>query len=127
MLKSGCLVEQLQLQTAARLSRAIATLAIVAWRLLSLTYSARCVPDLSADFVFEDKEWQTLSVAVEGGESVPECAPPLSECMRWLARLGGFVGRKGDGEPGAKTIWRGLRRLRDLLRSPLSMAAAAAT
>lgn len=28
--------------------------------------------------------------------------------------MGGFIGRKRDGEPGAKVIWRGLRRLPDI-------------
>jgi hypothetical protein len=32
----------------------------------------------------------------------------------WIAKLGGFLGRKGDGEPGAKVLWRGFRRLLDL-------------
>lgn len=31
-----------------------------------------------------------------------------------LARLGGFLARTGDGEPGVKTIWRGLIRLDDI-------------
>jgi hypothetical protein len=31
-----------------------------------------------------------------------------------IASLGGFLGRKGDGEPGVKTIWLGLRRLHDI-------------
>ena len=31
-----------------------------------------------------------------------------------IARLGGFLCRKSDGEPGVKTIWRGLRRLHDI-------------
>ena len=30
-----------------------------------------------------------------------------------IARLGGFLGRKGDGEPGAKTLWLGLQRVMD--------------
>ena len=29
------------------------------------------------------------------------------------ATLGGFLGRKGDGEPGAKTLWLGLQRVMD--------------
>lgn len=41
VLKSGCHIEQLQLETAARLQRALATYALVAWRLLWLTYQAR--------------------------------------------------------------------------------------
>jgi len=28
-----------------------------------------------------------------------------------VAALGGFMGRKGDGEPGIKTLWLGLQRL----------------
>ncbi len=31
-----------------------------------------------------------------------------------IATLGGFLARKGDGEPGVKTIWRDLRRLHDI-------------
>ncbi|NER26043.1 MAG: hypothetical protein F6J96_36220 [Symploca sp. SIO1C2] len=34
--------------------------------------------------------------------------------MRWIAQLGGFLGRKSDGEPGVKTLWRGIQRLNDL-------------
>ncbi len=30
-----------------------------------------------------------------------------------MATLGGFLARKGDGEPGVKTIWLGLQRTRD--------------
>lgn len=33
--------------------------------------------------------------------------------LRLIAQLGGFLGRKGDGEPGVKTIWLGLQRVMD--------------
>jgi hypothetical protein len=51
---------------------------------------------------------------MEGGlsaqsQKVPKQAPPLREAIRLIARLGGFLGRKGDGEPGAKTLWLGMR------------------
>ena len=36
------------------------------------------------------------------------------ETTRLVAKLGGFLARKSDGEPGVQTIWRGLRRLDDL-------------
>ncbi|HEV2969418.1 MAG TPA: IS4 family transposase, partial [Pirellulales bacterium] len=29
--------------------------------------------------------------------------------------LGGFLGRRHDGQPGVKTLWRGWRRLTDLV------------
>ena len=32
-----------------------------------------------------------------------------------MAQLGGFLARKGDGEPGLKTLWRGIRVLHHLL------------
>jgi hypothetical protein len=35
-------------------------------------------------------------------------SPTLNEVLRLIAQVGGFLGRKSDGEPGAKTIWRGL-------------------
>lgn len=31
-----------------------------------------------------------------------------------VAKLGGFLGRKGDGHPGATVLWRGLNRLADI-------------
>ncbi|MBB1631301.1 IS4 family transposase [Cupriavidus sp. UME77] len=33
--------------------------------------------------------------------------------VRLVARLGGFLARKGDREPGLKTIWQGLQRFMD--------------
>jgi hypothetical protein len=33
--------------------------------------------------------------------------------LRLIAGLGGFLARKSDGEPGMKTIWLGLQRVRD--------------
>lgn len=40
-------------------------------------------------------------------------AAPLNEVVRLVAKLGGFLGRKGDGEPGVKTLWQGLQRVMD--------------
>jgi len=42
---------------------------------------------------------------------LPITSPSLKDAVLWIAKLGGFLGRKGDGEPGVKTIWRGLRKL----------------
>ncbi len=39
------------------------------------------------------------------------------EFFRELAKLGGFLGRKSDGEPGWQTIWRGYRKMQSLLDS----------
>jgi hypothetical protein len=115
VLKSGCRIERLQLETAERLQRALATYAVVAWRLLWLTYEARRNPETSCEAVLPREQWQVLYQVVEKSKPLPASPPSLREAVRQIARLGGFLARKGDGEPGVKTIWRGLRRLEDFV------------
>ncbi|MBK6940291.1 MAG: hypothetical protein IPH13_08800 [Planctomycetes bacterium] len=38
----------------------------------------------------------------------------LHDALRMVASLGGFLGRKSDGDPGAETTWKGLERLTDI-------------
>jgi hypothetical protein len=116
VLKSGCRLEQLPLQTAARLQRAVATYSVVAWRLLWLTYQARRDPEASCAAVFEPMPWQVLHRALSPEEPPPAEAPSLGEAVRQVARLGGFLARRRDGEPGVQALWRGLRRLQDLVK-----------
>ncbi|MGX8940619.1 IS4 family transposase [Symbiopectobacterium sp. Eva_TO] len=42
---------------------------------------------------------------------MPKGRPKLNEVLRLVAQLGGFLARKGDGEPGAKTIRKGLQKV----------------
>ena len=44
----------------------------------------------------------------------PATPPPLRDALHRVANLGGFLGRKGDGEPGTQTLWLGLQRLDDI-------------
>ena len=115
VLKSGCRVEELQLETAERMEKALATYAIVAWRLLWLTYEARKNPEKKLDEVLEKEEWQVLYLATQKEKKLPLQVPTLREGIRAIASLGGFLGRKGDGEPGVKTLWRGWQRLKDMV------------
>jgi Transposase DNA-binding/Transposase Tn5 dimerisation domain len=115
VLKSGCRVEELQLESGARLERALATYCIVAWRLLWLTYQARQQPDMPCSEVLASHEWQALYCTIHQTPTPPDTPPSLRQAVRWIAQLGGFLGRKGDGEPGVKVIWRGLRRLEDIV------------
>lgn len=113
-LKSGCRFEQLQLQTQARLLNALATYSIVAWRLMSLTYQARLNPDAPCDGVLQPTEWRLLRRKFEP-KNRSRKIPTLHQVIVWIARLGGFLARKGDGEPGLKTLWRGIGVLHHLL------------
>jgi hypothetical protein len=114
VLKSGCGLEKLQLETGHRIEMALATYSIVAWRLLWLTYQARLNPDESCATFLEPHEWQSLCATINKNSQPPENPPSFREAVRMIANLGGFLGRKGDGEPGVKTIWLGLRRLHDI-------------
>ncbi len=44
--------------------------------------------------------------------------PTLNEVIRLIAQRGGFLARKGDGEPGAKTLWLGLQEIAILWKVP---------
>jgi len=87
---------------------------IVAWRVLYLTMAGRVVPDLSCEAVFTPEEWQVIYL-VTRKEQPPQTPPGLDEMLRMVGRLGGHLGRKGDGPPGPKAIWKGLRRARDFV------------
>lgn len=114
VLKSGCRLEELQLETAERLERALATYSIVAWRLLWLTYEARRDPMTPCDQVLEPAEWQALTARMQPTPQMPQVPPTLHQAVRWIAQLGGFLGRRGDGEPGVQTLWKGMRHLHDM-------------
>ena len=112
VLKSGCRIEDLQLESADRIDRALAIYNVVAWRLLYMTYVARMEPDLPCTAVLEDDEWRALFL-IGAARALPEQPPSVREAVRMIARLGGFLGRKSDGEPGVQALWTGLRRLMD--------------
>lgn len=113
-LKSGGNYEKLQLQTAERLWRALAVYCVVAWRVLYIDLAARTHPQAPCTTFLTQDEWQAL-VCHHRKTPVPPAEPPDARtAVRWIAMLGGFLGRKGDGEPGVKTLWRGFRRLQDL-------------
>jgi len=114
-LKSGCRLEELQLETAERLRRALSLYALVACRLLHLTYLAREEPWGSCERVLSREEWEVLWRHHFPGKPLPAAAPGLREAVVWVARLGGFLGRKHDGEPGVKVLWRGLRKLQAMV------------
>jgi len=109
VLKNGCCVEELQLGSVDRIERALALFMIVAWRIAYLMRMGRTCPDLDATLFFDPDE-------IHGAHLLLKIRRPskplgLNEMIRLVARCGGFLARKGDGEPGAKTIWQGLERV----------------
>lgn len=115
VLKSGCQVEEVQVATMERLERALATYSIVAWRLLTLRYLAALAPEISCEVVLAPEEWQAAYVTVHPTAPLPPRPPSLREALWCIGRLGGFLGRLGDGQPGITALWRGWARLQDIL------------
>ena len=107
VLKQGCAVEELQARSAEVLKKEILMYSIIAVRLLHLTYAARQTPSVSCETIFDTEEWQVLFCIATKTKQPPLVAPTIQEAVDYLARLGGFAGRKGDGDPGVKVIWRG--------------------
>jgi len=112
-LKSGCRVEDRQLGHGERLQACLAIDMVIAWRIHHMTKLGREVPDLPADVYFDHDQCQVLvAYETKTGKRPPEApAPSLRDAIRMTAKLGGFLGRKADGEPGTETLWRGLLRL----------------
>lgn len=109
-LKTGCGLESRQYQTRGRLEAVAGLLSVVAVRLVQLKHAARETPDAAA----EDRvprEWLALLRRLRRRP-----IRTVRDFVRELAGLGGHLGRKGDGEPGWITIWRGVEKLLLCLR-----------
>ena len=114
ILKSGCHIEELQLEKRERLEPALALHMIIAWRVLHLTMLGRTCPEMPCDTVFADEQWKAVYLVTER-KPPPEDPPSLDTMVRMVARLGGFLNRKRDGFPGPRTIWIGLQRSADFV------------
>ena len=55
-----------------------------------------------------------LQITTSGALLPPDSRLSAREAVRLIAKLGGFLGRRHDGEPGITVIWRGWQRLSDL-------------
>ena len=82
--------------------------------MLALCKAAREQPDEAVSAWLSQAEWEALWCHIHQQTTPPKTPPSVRQAVRWIAQLGGFMGRKGDGEPGPMTLWRGLHRLNDL-------------
>jgi len=114
VLKAGCKIEDCQLQTFERLTRYIALMSIIAFRLFWLTIVGRSAPDESCETILSSNEWKALYCRVHKTSKIPKSVPTIRDAIRMLGKLGGFLGRKNDGEPGIVVIWRGWKKLQEL-------------
>ncbi len=108
-LKTGCRVEQAQLDGGLDLQRLLGFLAPVAVRLLQLRQAVRAVPAVPAVTVVDP-----LTVKLLAAHFHQEPATlSLTDFWRAVAQLGGYLARKSDGPPGWRTLWKGWQQLSD--------------
>jgi hypothetical protein len=118
VLKNASRIEALQLGAIERIERALALYLVVSWRIAQLMRFGRTSPDLDASLFFDEDEIQAAYLLEQ---KVPPKKPKLNEVLRQIACIGGFLARKGDGEPGVKTIWLGLNDVRIAVRTIRAM------
>jgi len=108
VLKTGCSIERHSLRTAERLEPLIGLISVIGVRLLSLKTICRHEPEAKA----KDRvpgSWLKVLLLMKPKLAKKELT--VYEFFRGLAKLGGFLGRKHDGEPGWETIWTGYQIL----------------
>ncbi|MBE7445456.1 MAG: IS4 family transposase [Planctomycetia bacterium] len=116
ILKSGRRSEDRRLGSLDRLERCLTIDMITAWRLMYLTMQGRTTPEVASDLFFSEQEIEVLKLIKYRGEYAANKDKSLSlrDAILIIAMLGGFIKGKGR-EPGVEIMWRGMRRLADIL------------
>ncbi|MFC7738268.1 IS4 family transposase, partial [Roseomonas sp. GCM10028921] len=114
VIKSGCRAEEARLETAERLAKFLALIAVVSWRIFLVTMSARAKPDAAPDSVLTVAEISALD-RIDASRTRPRLQrPTLAAYLPQIAMLGGYLARKNDPPPGNMVVWRGMTRLHDI-------------
>lgn len=111
-LKTGCQVEEIQLETLDRVKNCLAFYKIIAWRILYLTQLNRTTPEIPCTSVFHDSEWKSVW-RVTTKSALPKRPPTLGQFLKQLSTLGGYNNRAHDPPPGPQVLWTALRRMLD--------------
>lgn len=110
ILKSGCQIEKTQYDSREAIEKVLAIFLLSALRILTLRYLAETQPDSGAEQVINPVEQEALRVYVRRYFEEEISAPmTVGEVRLWIGRIGGHLGRKRDGPPGVRTLWRGWR------------------
>jgi hypothetical protein len=110
-LKTGCRLEERQVQSADRLIRWLGVVSPLAVRLLWRRNLARREPERPAHEVLEAD--LLAVVAARAGQAPTQMT--TGAFWKAVAQMGGSLARRGDGPPGWKTLWRGWLQVQTLL------------
>ena len=113
VLKTGCSIERHALRTAARLEGLTGLISVVGIRLLQMKTMARHEPETKASNRVPSM-W--LKALKKLKPRIEITTLTIYQFFREIAKLGGFLCRKHDGEPGWQTIWRGFKKLQLIIQ-----------
>lgn len=116
ILKTGCEIESRLLGTLVRLERSLMLYLLISYRILLVTMLSRTCPDASCEVLFSTDEWQ-VAYQIRYRKKPPSKPISLKAMTEIVAGFGGHLGRKNDGDAGAKTIWKGLLKLADFVHA----------
>lgn len=112
ILKTGAFeIEKMQFEQFTRWEKVVSLFSVIAWKILWILYESREEPDKKANSIFSRDEITILCAFNKKGQNTYT----LGEATIDMAKLGGFIGRKSDGSPGVKTLWRGFQKLQFLV------------
>jgi hypothetical protein len=116
-LKSGCRIQDRRLDNAHSLEACLAIDLVVAWRVYWLTMAARERPEIPCDQFLSEEEWRVLSAWATG--EMAHTPPSAQQVTRWIGKLGGWLPRGKQDNPGTTCMWRGLLRLPSMVQGYL--------
>jgi hypothetical protein len=110
-LKTGCNVEKRNFRSGKALEALIGMLGIIAAKILELKYLVKneANEEPAKNFISEG-----LIAIISRRYKLDKMEIKLKDFWRNVAKLGGFLGRKNDGDPGWQTLWQGWIRLLDM-------------
>jgi hypothetical protein len=111
--KSGCRIEDRRLDDAHSLEACLAIDLVVAWRVYWLTMMSREKPETSCEQILSEQEWRVLNAWATG--KIADIAPSVQQAVRWIGKLGGWLARGKEDNPGTTCMWRGLIRLPNMV------------
>jgi hypothetical protein len=111
-LKTGCAIEKRQFDHGNDICRLLGLCGPIAVRLLQMRNVARVEPQAPAERHIDPLMIEVLAQRLDWTITEPVT---MDDFWRGVAQLGGHLGRRGDGPPGWKTIWRGWQYLDDLV------------
>jgi hypothetical protein len=116
VLKNGLKIENTQLKTAQRIEKLLAFCVAVSVQIVQLRQWVRLEPEAPCTVVLSQDQYRVLH-AYRTGKPYPSDRPPptVREAIQWIGQLGGHLGRKCDGTPGVRTLWRGWCQLEILI------------